>query len=229
MKVKLFLACCLSVASAVDAWAKPIEDVEPLPGQSRLRELSAAAGESRTFRIDLPIEARQFQVETKGGHGPLGIHTRSPSSAIECFDPPSVERGLQCLLGWQSRAEARHYLVTLTAGDQGYGNVELRVSHEPKVLRNGLTWHDIDWDMTGYGYRLSLDRPGALSLRTMGGRGDATMMVIHNDGSFGGRRVCESTTGGTSHRCDLPAAPAGEYHVLLRGDFVELSLLATWH
>jgi hypothetical protein len=230
MKHLMITACCVLAAGGSQGRVTLHDEAERVPSQSRLATLSAGPGESRTYRVDLPADARQIRVQIEDGWGPLGVHVRSPSGSRECFTRPSDERGLICILGWSPGNEPRSYLVTLNAAaDNGYEDVDLRIHHEPMILLNGVAWGDIDPTMLGSaGFRFSLEGPGPLAVRTMGGTGNVAMTVIHDDGSFGGKRVCESTEGGTSHRCHLPVASAGSYRVVLRGEFRDLGLLATW-
>lgn len=224
-------AACLLIAQQAAAQVPPDGNTPAIAGPTTLRHMSAAAGETRTFILDVPPGSNDFTLVTEGGSGLLGIEAVSLGPGLPCQKAPSRDRGLVCAMGWQDPTP-RSYSVTLAAGpEEGYDDVTIRIAHGPQIARSGVAYSDIDHSvLAGRSgeFTFELDQPGPLSIRTWGGSGDLWLRVIHHDGSWGGRTVCDLKTPGTWHTCKLAEAGPGRYWISLGGSYSDITLRADW-
>jgi hypothetical protein len=232
MKWTIPAAACLLLAQQAAAQVPSDGNAPTITGPTTLRHMSAASGESRTFVVDVPAGSHQFKLVTEGGSGLLGVEVVSLGPGLPCQMEPSRDRGLVCAMGWQNPAP-RSYSVTLVASpEEGYDDVTIRIAHGPRFARNGVTYSDVDNSVasgTGGGFKLHLEQPGPLSVSTWGGSGALWLQVVHHDGSFGGRVVCDLHPPGTWHTCNLPDADPGRYRIDLLGSFKDTNLRADWY
>jgi hypothetical protein len=219
MKWMISAAACLLVAQQAAAQALPDGDTPTITGPVTLRHMSAAAGESRTFVLDMPA-GRTLRVEAEGSGGLPGIRLVDLTNPLlaPCRKEPSRERVSVCTLldtGFQPHS----YSVTLTASpNEGYDDVNVHMSGSSQLAQSGVAYSDMEAGGFTQPFIVRLNRPGPLSVSTWGGVGDLQLQVTHVDKRFKDNPVCYSQTPGTSHECHLAQAAAeGYYWIYARG------------
>jgi len=96
-----------------------------------LGKLSAAAGQSQLYRLDVPLNARNLQIRTLGGSGQLKLYVRSaraPSADGSDADYTSVRNGTTQNVQTALPATGSYFIRAL-GGNGGYANVTLSVSY----------------------------------------------------------------------------------------------------
>ncbi|WP_052379862.1 MULTISPECIES: pre-peptidase C-terminal domain-containing protein [unclassified Pseudoalteromonas] len=212
--------------------------VVPLSKGQVISDLSASKNESKHFKINIPIGATNFTVNTIGSSGDVDIYLAKNMIATSSIKTTECSYGTgsqeQCLISKPSEGD---WYILLHAYN-AYKNVTLQASYSPhsettdSKLSNNEIKSGISLDtakLSYYTIEVPIDAKN-LTISTFGGSGDADLYIKHASNPTITNYKCRSNSDGNSETCVVDNPSVGVWFIMLKAysRFSDLNLQAKY-